>query len=273
MKALEKRPDLRYPTMDEMIRAMTDPVGYVDAHGGIQQFMARQLTPSTAPLPLKLTPAPTASVITPAPGTLQGATTAPAPTGFGPPSKRSIAGFVIAGTLVVAAAVVGILIVLSSKSTAPTSAAGTASASASKPLEHEGKPVDRTVDRGSGAVVVTPPPPVPADAAPPPPPASVKISLKSNPPGAAIFQDGKDTGQTTPAVIELGHELHKVKFELRLKHHQTRVLDELDVDAGDQTLSLDLKEEKKPVTTRPPPPHRGSNEDHPTTHLLLPGED
>src|SRR5215475_12598795 len=48
MKALEKRADLRYPTMDEFIRAMSDPVGYVEANGGITQFLQRQLTPSTA---------------------------------------------------------------------------------------------------------------------------------------------------------------------------------------------------------------------------------
>ena len=41
LKALEKRPDMRYPTMDEIIRAMADPVGYVEAHGGGQGFLQR----------------------------------------------------------------------------------------------------------------------------------------------------------------------------------------------------------------------------------------
>ena len=59
MKALEKRPEMRYPTMDEFIRAMADPVGYVEAHGGVGGFLQRQLMPSTAPLPpARLTPAP-----------------------------------------------------------------------------------------------------------------------------------------------------------------------------------------------------------------------
>ena len=40
MKALEKRPDMRYPTMDEMMRAMADPVGYVEAHGGARRVLA-----------------------------------------------------------------------------------------------------------------------------------------------------------------------------------------------------------------------------------------
>ena len=58
LKALEKRPEMRYPTMDEFIRAMADPVGYVESHGGVQGFLQRQLTPSTAPLPSRLTPSP-----------------------------------------------------------------------------------------------------------------------------------------------------------------------------------------------------------------------
>src|SRR5436305_592664 len=67
LKALEKRPDLRYPTMEEFMRAMTDPVGYVEAHGGVGAFLQRQLMPSNAPLPsVRMTPAP----LTPLPGTL-----------------------------------------------------------------------------------------------------------------------------------------------------------------------------------------------------------
>src|SRR6185503_14477124 len=68
LKALEKRVDMRYPTMDEFIRAMSDPVGYVESHGGITGFASRQLMPSSAPLPpaVRLTPAP----MTPVPGGL-----------------------------------------------------------------------------------------------------------------------------------------------------------------------------------------------------------
>src|SRR5215475_326789 len=67
LKALEKRADLRYPTMEEFMRGMSDPVGYVESHGGINGFLQRQLVPSSAPLPsVRLTPAP----LTPLPGTL-----------------------------------------------------------------------------------------------------------------------------------------------------------------------------------------------------------
>ncbi|HYU16546.1 MAG TPA: serine/threonine-protein kinase [Candidatus Acidoferrum sp.] len=38
MKALEKRPADRFPDMDEFMRGLQDPVGYVEAHGGIEGF-------------------------------------------------------------------------------------------------------------------------------------------------------------------------------------------------------------------------------------------
>jgi PEGA domain-containing protein len=274
MKALEKRVDMRYPTMDELIRAMADPVGYVEAHGGIQPFMAQQLMPSTAPLPMKLTPAP----ITPVPGmlsgmgsapSLAGIASAPAPTGFGPQPKKSVAGFVIAGTLVVAAAVVGVIVVLSgNKPKKAEPDLGSQAMVVTPVATPDAKIEDRTVEKA----VVTPA----LDAGPPPP---SKIALKSNPAGAEIFEAGKDTGQKTPATIEIARGIHKVQFELRLKGYQPRILDDLDADGGDQTLALDLREDvkKKPVVpVRPPPPRRGSNgtgQGSNDTRLLKPGED
>jgi len=82
MKALEKRADMRYPTMEEFMRAMADPVGYVEAHGGVGGFLQRQLMPSSAPVTtsVRLTPAP----LTPLPGTMIAPNLAtPAPTTLG----------------------------------------------------------------------------------------------------------------------------------------------------------------------------------------------
>jgi serine/threonine-protein kinase len=86
LKALEKRVELRYPTMEEFMRAMADPVGYVEAHGGVAAFLQRQLVPSNAPLPsVRLTPAPLLSLNspTPPPGSLT------AQTGRGVPPSMS----------------------------------------------------------------------------------------------------------------------------------------------------------------------------------------
>jgi len=134
LKALEKRPDMRYPTMDEFMRALADPVGYVEAHGGPGQFLQRQLMPSNAPMPsVRMTPAP----FTPVPGTFGSpsgiyppqhspsgiyAPTTPAPTTLGAAAgeaqpRRSKAGFVIAAVLVLAAAGIGIGVVVNGNKT------------------------------------------------------------------------------------------------------------------------------------------------------------
>jgi serine/threonine protein kinase len=139
LKALEKRADMRYPTMDEFMRAMSDPVGFVEAHGGVAGFLQRQLLPSNAPLPsVRLTPAP----LTPLPGTLiapgighgvapsipgvrpgslpgslpPGSITTPSPTTLGSASGqvqsgRSRTGFIIAGLVIAAAAIAAIIVV------------------------------------------------------------------------------------------------------------------------------------------------------------------
>ena len=142
LKALEKRADMRYPTMEEFMRAMSDPVGYVEAHGGVGGFMQRQLVPSNAPLPSgRLTPAP----LTPLPGTMfaqglapgvapslpgvrlppgslrpgslpPGSFATPSPTTLGSAAGqvqpgRSKTGFIIAGLLIAAAAIAAIIVV------------------------------------------------------------------------------------------------------------------------------------------------------------------
>jgi serine/threonine-protein kinase len=64
MKALEKRADQRYPSMAEFILALRDPVGYVEARGGLAGFASVNLTaPAGTPLPSRV------PLATPPPGT------------------------------------------------------------------------------------------------------------------------------------------------------------------------------------------------------------
>jgi serine/threonine protein kinase len=139
MKALEKRADMRYPTMDELMRAMSDPVGYVEAHGGVGAFLQRQLMPSNAPITtsVRLTPAPlTPPPLTPLPGTLlaRGPAT-PAPTTLGtsvgqmrpPGTTATWVKPAMIGVLV--ATVIGILLVIGTSGKNP-SGAGDGSATA-----------------------------------------------------------------------------------------------------------------------------------------------
>ena len=178
MKALEKRAEMRFPTMDEMMRAMADPVGYVEGHGGIMQFMQTQLMPSSTPVPNRMTPAP----FTPVPGTLQhpsgiyggtpsgiyqGATPAPTTLGaaagqVGGGKKKSRAPFLIAGILVVAGAGAGIAIVMTGKdvksgngTTQGTDDNGSAAGSNAVVTPPPNGSGDKTVDRGSAATPQT----------------------------------------------------------------------------------------------------------------------
>ncbi len=54
LKALEKRADDRIPDMDEFMKAMVDPVGYVEQHGGISAFLGARLDSTSIPLPSSL---------------------------------------------------------------------------------------------------------------------------------------------------------------------------------------------------------------------------
>ena len=72
MKALHKRPEDRYPTMDEFMRALADPVGYVEAHGGIAGFQQTRLMPSSAPMPAPSLHGPSIAPLTPLPGSITG---------------------------------------------------------------------------------------------------------------------------------------------------------------------------------------------------------
>ena len=176
LKALEKRPDMRYPTMDEFMRALADPVGYVEAHGGPGQFLQRQLMPSSAPLPpVRMTPHP----FTPVPGSLHapsgiyppgtspsgiyppGASpsgiyspSTPAPTTLGAAAgqvqaRRGKTGFLIGAVLVLAAAGAGIAIVVTGKTVDKGTEVSAGSAGSADVGSANAGSDDHTVDRGS----------------------------------------------------------------------------------------------------------------------------
>jgi serine/threonine-protein kinase len=140
LKALEKRADMRFPSMDEFMRAMSDPVGYVESNGGPQQFLQRQLTPSNVPFQHPVsrpTPMPFMTGGTPGtpppgslsapsgiygPGSIPGAPSTPTPTTMGAAAGqatgggKSRMGFMIAALLILAGAGIAIAVVISGKS-------------------------------------------------------------------------------------------------------------------------------------------------------------
>jgi eukaryotic-like serine/threonine-protein kinase len=276
LKALEKRPDMRYPTMDEFMRAMSDPVGFVEAHGGLAGFMAKQLMPSSAPLPpVRLTPAPLTPVpglMSPVPGTLS----APSPTTLGAAAgqvqpQRSKTPFVIAGTVVSLAAIGAVVFVLGKKD-APAASTNPPDGDQVVTLNDKGSEPTPTPDQGSAAIAtpeqgsadappppdsgsaaIEPPPPDKGSAAEPPPPPDKgsaepvpalnrPVIITSVPPGADIFVNGRPIGKLTPSDLQLSRE--SFKLTLKLKGHESY---SKTIGPGDTEVKLDVPL-KKPTT-------------------------
>ncbi len=255
LKALEKRPELRYPSMDEMMRAMADPVAYVEARGGVSSFLTRPLSESRTPLPGRLlTPSASWSGSgahalhgTPSPGRLSAAEL---PTTIDlaavqPEPPRSRVGFVIATLLIVAAAGAGLAIVLSGRDDG-------AAESEEAPPETANDPPPRPVSEP-----IAPPEVTTGSARPAPPPATQPpavadpvmstITLTTKPAGAAIFVDGKPTGRKTPQPILIDRARTKVTVTLKLDRHEELVLKNFSV-VDDVTDFYALK--RKPGTSR-----------------------
>ncbi len=168
LKCMEKAPEKRFPNMDEMVKALVDPVGYIDAHGGVAGFMATTLVPSDTPanIPLsKLTPSPLAP-LTPVPGAMVATTTLGGATGqaVSPPGGKSKTGLFVGLGLAVAAAatVVVVMMMGGGKKTAGASPSpgpgsvtepgpGTAAGSAKEPGSGSGSGTAAAVDPGSGS--------------------------------------------------------------------------------------------------------------------------
>jgi eukaryotic-like serine/threonine-protein kinase len=172
LKALEKRADMRFPNMDEFIRAMTDPVGYVESHGGLTSFAQRQLMPSSAPLPaVRLTPGPMTPVpggLTPPPGSLTAGMMTPAP-GMLTPSPTTLSAaagqvqpaksktpFLIAAGATVIAAVFGIVL-LAKKDSAPAASPTDDNVVADKGSQEPPPPPDPSPPDHKGSAAVTAP--------------------------------------------------------------------------------------------------------------------
>jgi serine/threonine protein kinase len=269
MKALEKRPDMRYPTMDEMMRAMADPVGYVEAHGGIGGFAQRQLMPSNAPLPpIRMTPPPMTAgmtATTPVPGHLtpyglhSPLTGAVAHSGIMPGAgpKKSKWPLIAAG-IVFVGAVAAIAFVVTKKSRGTTTdevvenGSGSANAVASGDTPGSDKTVDHgsgssavaaigsgsvteQVGSGSGSAIIEPPPP--------PPKTTATVTFKTKPLGAEILVNGKALPDViTPMPFEFRISDEPLKITLRRDGYEDIVLEKFIVN---DDITQQLPEFKK----------------------------
>jgi serine/threonine protein kinase len=286
LKALEKRAEMRFPTMDEFVRAMSDPVGYVESHGGLTGFAQRQLMPSSAPLPaVRLTPGPMTPVpgnLTPPPGAMTAGMVTPSPTtlsaaaGQVQPGKSKTPFFIAAGVTVVAAAV-GVFLLMKKDNTTAASTQpdeGSAVVADNKGSQQAVPPPDPVPDnKGSAAVTpppdnkgsaaVTPPPDNKGSAAVTPPdtktvtPPDTKepgkdvvtlsaVTINSNPAGADILINGASIGKKTPATLNLPMG-KDVNVSIKLSgHHEYKK----SLVVKDDKITLDAPLVKRASTTK-----------------------
>ena len=254
MKALEKRADMRYPTMEEFMRAMSDSVGYVEAHGGVAGFLQRQLMPSSAPLPsVRLTPAP----LTPLPGTLiaPGIST-PAPTTLSAAAGQSRISAAPAASPGSKAAYViaGVAVVVSSGRDAGTDSAQVA-------ITPPPQAIDAGLAPDAAVAVATPGLDAgPIDAGGGPGSAvtvdlSSEIDVISAPSGAKIYVDNVDTGKVTPDTLSFPRATAKsIAITLRLRGYNSFTFKAVDATASSQQ-KIELVKAK---TGGPVPPGPGS---------------
>ncbi len=291
LKALQKRMELRYPSMDEFMRAMSDPVGYVEANGGLAQFYQRQLMPSNVPFTAPARPSiptpPPGVYGTPPPGTLTppsgiyqpGQIGTPTPTTLGASAGqvtgggRSKLGFILAAVLILGAAGAGIAVVMSKKSDNNTVTPAGSGSEELTAIPDAGDSIDKTVARDAAvamtpdaAVVATPDAAVAVatpDAAVIAEPTTSTITIVTKPEGASIYVDGKDTGKKTPEPFTVDRKKKAVTIELRLSGHETMTLKRFSTEAdANIDYSLRPKRSSTPKNTPKNPPNgtgKGSN--------------
>ncbi|MEZ4365577.1 MAG: protein kinase [Kofleriaceae bacterium] len=263
LKALEKRPEQRYPTADEFMRALLDPVGYVEANGGLLGFAGATLaTQGAMPPTTRLTPIP----MTPLPGSLapmrtpppMAAPTAGAPTTLGgaagmvptaPTRSGPPVGLLIGGVVIAAAAAIAAVLIVRGGGDAPakTTLAGVPPADA-----HPASAPDATP-----AGAMTPPPIIDAApaASPPdaiPPVQMVQLKIETDPPGATVTFDGAERGET-PLTFEVPREARKAQLTLELRGHGS-VREEVDLRANFSTEIALKARGSSPTPPRPKPP-------------------
>jgi hypothetical protein len=269
------------------MRAMADPVGYVESNGGLQQFYQRQLTPSNVPFQLSDRPSaaiPTPGQVygTPPPGSLMTPSGIYQPGQIGMPNTpttlgasagqvtgggRGKMGFIIAAILILAGAGVGIAVVMGKKSDNTVTPAGSGTDDiAAIPDAGDG---DKTVARDAAVVAVTPDAAVVAatpdaavvatpDAAVIVEPTTATITIVTKPAGATIYVDGKNTGKKTPEPFTVDRSKKTVNIDLRLPNFDTMSLKKFSVEA-DANMDYSLRPKKTGPKIPPNGTGKGSN--------------
>jgi hypothetical protein len=237
MRALEKRPDARFPTIEQMMFAIADPVGYVEAHGGLGAFRGTKLdiaSQSTLHMTgsriAPLTPTPLPAVAPHSQTTTLGGAAAE----IGEPPRRRRTPLVL-GLVAAFAAAGGIAAVALNRgggdakpSPEPTEAAQEAPAPEAPSTETPPAPPDP----GPEAT----PPPVPGEVAPA---KTITIVVESTPPGATVTVAGEKTPRgKTPYTFEIEASDRELELELALDGYEAET--KRIALTGNTTVGVDL---------------------------------
>lgn len=267
LKALEKRPELRYPTMDEFTGALADPIGYVETHGGIGEFLSREISAASTPLPRRMATALPIEVSSPsmvsfpnplAPGNQasgkagSASTTLSSASGQVAPRGGNV-GVVIASVIIAAGLGAGVFWLRHFRHRPSLEPEPTTDIvmSSSGSVADDRTPSTPLNNPGSGEQPVTGAAEGSASAGPE---LMVTLQINSNPEGAEIFLNNRDTGKTTYAKLQYPRKRKSATITLRLKGYEDYVIPRFALNRDEITKSVTLK-----AVVAKPLSHSGSN--------------
>jgi serine/threonine-protein kinase len=282
-KALQKRPEERFASMQEMAMALAQPEQYVEARGGLRGFLPSSpiasAAPSAATVVLSATgttpPHPTTlsqsagqmAPVTPSMLTAQPAT----------PVRRSKAPLVAMGA-VAAAAIAAVIAIVGLRggakddtstvaaaeaetaeatppqATPPTTTTPPATTTPSATTTPQATPPAATPPQATPPTATTPQPTTPAAETPvaPPVPATVKLTIGSKPAGASVYVAGEAKPRCeTPCDVEAARGDRVETITVKLAGFSD-VKRRVRLNA-DQALDLDLPKKSPPRTTSKAP--------------------
>ncbi|ACY16375.1 serine/threonine protein kinase [Haliangium ochraceum] len=266
LKTLEKTPDTRFQSMEELMHALSDPVAYIEQRGGIDAFLGHPPGAHTTGAHTAMTPS---GQMPRMPSGQMSRVSSPytLASGVQPTARAQSGGRRALWLVVVVAALLGAGIAYSllrsGHSTAP------ADRSAQPVLIPAGGPSDSGAlatpsaePDGAGQLIAGGDSAAAEDAsggpeageegvAGDPEPATVELRLASRPPGAAVFVDDEPEPRgTTPLDMLVAEGADELRITLRLAGY--RDLERRFVPDSHKEFDLQLTpERRKPTRTRP----------------------